>query len=269
MFSLFKKISDNPIELYQNIENGKRAKASFEKLEELADGGNAIASYFLALCYACGQVVNEDRNMFVKYLLKSAEGNYPIALARLGDCYYYGEDLEKDCKKGIEYYKKAITTSKAMNERTAIENGVDDGFISDIHYDLYRCYHDGENGIEKNMDDAFYHLDKAAETNGEALFQLALWYFKGYYIDQDRNKAFEYFRMLADDTVLTHESNYESVEVRNKALSGIGEANYYLGLCFENGYGTNAQINIAKYWYRKSAECGNEKAIKRLEELNN
>lgn len=269
MFSLFKKLSDNPIELYQNIENGKRAKASFEKLEELANGGNAVASFFLALCYACGQVVNEDRNMFVKYLLKSAEGNYPIALARLGDCYYYGEDLEKDCKKGIEYYKKAITTSKAMDERTAIENGVDDGFISDIHYDLYRCYHDGKNGIEKNMDDAFFHLEKAAEFNPEAYFQLALCYLHGEYTERNYQKAFEAFRTLADDTLLTHESNYESVEQRNELLSGFGEANYYLGVCFENGYGTSVQMNTAKYWYRKSAECGNEKAIKRLEELNN
>lgn len=60
MFSFFNKLSDNPMELYQNIENGKRAKASFQKLENLANNGNAIANYALALCYAYGQVVNTD-----------------------------------------------------------------------------------------------------------------------------------------------------------------------------------------------------------------
>lgn len=75
MFNWFKKLSDNPIELYQNIEKGKQEKASFKKLEELTNGGNAIASYFLALCYACGQVVNEYR--------KSAECGNEKAIQRL------------------------------------------------------------------------------------------------------------------------------------------------------------------------------------------
>lgn len=268
MFGFFKKLSDNPMELYQNIENGKQEKASYKKLEELTNGGNAVASYFLALCYACGQVVNEDRRMFVKYLLKSAEGNYPIALARLGDCYYYGEDLEQNYKNGIEYYEKAIAIFDAMNEQNAVKNGVNYGYITDIHYKLYHCYHNGENGIDKNQNKAFYHLEKAAESNPDAYFQLALCYFNGDCTERDYQKAFEAFKTLADLTPSTHESYYDSVEQRNEQLSGFGEANYYVGLCFENGYGTKVQLNTAIYWYRKSAECGNDKAINRLKELN-
>lgn len=239
MFSLFKKLSDNPIELYQNIENGKRAKASFEKLEELANGGNAVASYFLALCYACGQVVNEDRNMFVKYLLKSAEGNYPIALARLGDCYYNGEDLEQNYKKGIEYYEKAIEKSYGMDRE----------FISDLHFDLFHCYYD-DNKIEKDLDKAFYHLKEASEHNLEALFELAQWYFNGNNIEQNYREAFKCYHSLAE---------YDET----------GESAYYLALSHEKGYGTEANIDDAKFWYRKAAVYGYEKAIKRLEELSN
>ena len=268
MFSFFNKLSDNPMELYQNIENGKRAKASFQKLENLANNGNAIANYALALCYAYGQVVNTDKSISVKYLLKSAEDNYPLAWAKLGESYYYGEGLEQNCKKGIEYFEKAIAIFDTMNEQNAVKNGVNYGYISDIHYVLFHCYHNGGNGIEKNLDHAFYHLEKAAEFNPDAYFQLALCYFNGDCTERDFQKAFEAFKTLADLTPSTHERYYDSVEQRNEQLSGFGEANYYVGLCFENGYGTNIQLNTAIYWYRKSAECGNEKAIKRLEELN-
>ena len=254
MFGLFKKLSDNPIELYQNIENGKQEKASIEKLNKLANDGNAEACHYLSLCYLYSNGVEENIDKFLEYLFKAANSNYYHALYSLGNCYYHGELLEKNLGKAVEYYKQALPKAPEVE-------------ISDIHYKLYLCYHEGGFGIEKNMDDAFYHLDKASEFNGEALFQLALWYFNGYYIDQNRDKAFEYFRMLANDTVLTHESNYESVEERNEELCGFGEANYYLALCFENGYGTSVQMDNAKYWYRKSAECGNEKAIKRLDEL--
>ena len=265
MFGLFKKLSDNPMELYQNIENGIRAKASFEKLENLANNGNSIANYALSRCYANGQVINKDRNMSMKYLLKSAEGNYPLALAKLGECYYHGEGVEQNCNKGIEYYEKAIALFDEMNEKNAMENGLNYGYISDIHYELYHWYYNDGKGIEKNIDKAFYHLEKASEFNPDAYFQLALCYFNGDCTERDYQKAFEAFRTLAEFTPLTHENNYDSVEQRNELLSGFGEANYYLGLCFENGYGTSVQLNTAKYWYRKSAECGNEKAIKRLE----
>lgn len=267
MFGLFKKLSDNPIELYQNIENGKQEKASFKKLEELTNDRNAVASYFLALCYACGQVVNEDRNMFVKYLLKSAEGNYPIALARLGDCYYYGEDLEKDCKKGIEYYEKTIAISEAMDKTTATQNGVDEGFISDIHYDLFRSYHSSGDGFEKNMDNAYYHLEKASKCNRRALLELAIWNLNGYYIKQDRDKAIKCFRKLAYDEDAIAIEEYDTEQDIAETWDIIGEANYYLGLCFENGYGTSVDMKNAKYWYGKSADLENEKAIKRLKEL--
>lgn len=108
MFSFFNKLSDNPMELYQNIENGKRAKASFQKLENLANNGNAIANYALALCYAYGQVVNTDKSISVKYLLKSAEDNYPLAWAKLGESYYYGEGWSKIAKKGLNTLKKQL-----------------------------------------------------------------------------------------------------------------------------------------------------------------
>lgn len=270
MFSWFKKLSDSPMELYQNIENKKQEKASFDKLEKLANDGNAIASYALALCYACGQVVKEDRCMFVKYLFKSAEGNYPIALARLGDCYYYGEDLEQNHKKGIEFYEQALSASYAMDNKTAIEGAVDEGFISILHYDLFLHYHKGANGVEKNLDDAFYHLEKAAKCNRKALLELAIWYLNGYYIAQDRDKAIEYFRKLAyDENWIAIDENAVITEQEVSDMWDIiGEANYYLGYCYENGYGTSVDMKNAKYWYRKSAELENEKAIKTLENFN-
>lgn len=55
---------------------------------------------------------------------------------------------------------------------------------------------------------------------------------------------------------------YESAAQKNhdKAL-------YNLGLCYEKGYGTTADINKARECYQKAAELGNEKAKEKLASL--
>ena len=45
-------------------------------------------------------------------------------------------------------------------------------------------------------------------------------------------------------------------------------AQYNVAVCFNDGIGTKKDVIKAKEWYKKSADNGHSKAVKRLEELN-
>ena len=45
------------------------------------------------------------------------------------------------------------------------------------------------------------------------------------------------------------------------------KAQYYLGVCYENGEGVEKDMAKAIEWYRKAAEQKQSDAIKRLQEL--
>ena len=58
--------------------------------------------------------------------------------------------------------------------------------------------------------------------------------------------------------------NYERAVYyyRLAAEAGYADAQYSLGLCYDNGYGVEKDKKLALYWYLKSAENGNVKAMR-------
>ena len=67
---------------------------------------------------------------------------------------------------------------------------------------------------------------------------------------------------------LLERSDYDSyLWARKAADKGLAKAEFAVGYFSENGIGTKPDIGEAKKWYRRSAEQGNKRAIKRLKEL--
>ena len=54
---------------------------------------------------------------------------------------------------------------------------------------------------------------------------------------------------------------------RKAADKGLAKAEFAVGYFSENGIGTKPDLHEAKKWYRRAAEQGNKRAIKRLQEL--
>ena len=89
------------------------------------------------------------------------------------------------------------------------------------------------------------------ETNAETskLLMLGFAYYTG--IDsmpKDYHKAVEYFTKAAE--------------------LGDFEAQYNLGVCYEEGLGVPKDLNKAINWYKPAAEQGDEEAIEALKRLN-
>ena len=76
---------------------------------------------------------------------------------------------------------------------------------------------------------------------------IGLLYMNGQGVAKDAKKAFDYFLRAA-------ELDY-------------GLAQYFVGVCYENGNGVNQNIFGAKRWYKKAANNGDKEAEKALERL--
>ena len=55
---------------------------------------------------------------------------------------------------------------------------------------------------------------------------------------------------------------------RKAAEKGHADAQYHLGLCYDQGIGVPKDKSEAEYWYRKAAKGGNSKAKSKLENIN-
>lgn len=63
--------------------------------------------------------------------------------------------------------------------------------------------------------------------------------------------------------------NVKAVEFFMKAAEGgHAKAQFYLGLCYEKGWGVSQDFQQARYWYQKAAEQGFAEARKNLDNLN-
>ena len=72
-----------------------------------AQRGDAEAQYRLGEKYSCGQGVEEDDKLAVKWYRKAAEQGSAEAQKELGDMYRYGFGVEEDYKEAVKWYRKA------------------------------------------------------------------------------------------------------------------------------------------------------------------
>lgn len=110
------------------------------------------------------------------------------------------------------------------------------------------CYEYGD-GVEQNYEQAFNCYKSLAENgNGTSQFCLGRFYYEGKGVTQDYAKAFEWFLKSASQ-------NDE-------------DAQYYLGLCYDNGEGVKQNHDEAIKWFVKASNNWCLNARRKLKELN-
>ncbi len=99
------------------------------------------------------------------------------------------------------------------------------------------------NEIKKDENEETEKTEEKNNSNEFDMFEMA----NSFYNQKKYKKAFELLKKLAEQ--------------------GDSQAQYNLGAMYENGEGTEENIEQAKYWYKKSADQGNEDAKEALKEL--
>ncbi|GET65661.1 uncharacterized protein OCT59_027343 [Rhizophagus irregularis] len=153
----------------------------------------------------------------------------------LADFYYIGKGTEKNLEKSFHWYQKAA------------ENDHEEAMLN-----LFICYENGE-GTEKDSEKAFYWYKKAAENGDEiAMLNLFIFYKNGEGTEKNLENPFIGVKKQQKMVLNMQCLIYPKLLV---AENGDKEAiNNLVAICYENGEGTEKDLEKAFYLYQKAAE---------------
>lgn len=238
-----------------------KAKEHYEKGLSL---GSYKCGYALGLLYHSGLGVEKDEDLAKEYfvknydiLLSEAEAKDPVSMHILGTYYYYGFSVQRYIFKAMEWFIKASdlgysdsqymlgmiyeTIGHEENEKTKAKHYYELAAKQDHPYALYAL---GINALEdERYRDAIFNLEKAANQQ----YALAAYTLAMYYHEKESNhplKAFEWFMVAA-------KQNHT-------------EAEYYVGLYYQNAKGVPQSIEQAIHWYERAALKHNKNALYHL-----
>ena len=273
---------------------GQDYQKAFDLLNDAESKGESLAGMAKALFYLNGIIVDQDlaeaerrldtalhipevmcmkglvcselgrMDEAVKWFRKSAEGNDQEGLLYIGYSYLNGDgDCPVDTVQAFECFSKSAALGNVEAENM-----------------LGVCYLNGQ-GTEPDEEQALYWFQEAVKHNDpNAQSNLAHAYKEGLLgLKADPEKAFELYKKAAEqdnvdamfEVAEYYNASYltaqKSVEWYQKAAdAGHGEAMFELAQKYENGSNVEKDSAKAKEYYKKAAEVGCERAIKREEE---
>lgn len=204
-----------------------------------AEQGKTFAQRMYGICCFEGYGVTQDRAEAVKWFRKAAEQFIPDseALYMLGVCYRDGLGVEQDRAEAVKWFRKGAGHTDDYNA-----------------YGLGVCCMEGY-GVEQDMKEAVKWFLKAAELDlPYAQCALGICYAHGLGVTEDPAKAEDYFKKAMAGSV-----KYSSKGLPKRAKNGDHEAQYWLGVCYEEGRGVRQDDTMAVAWLQ-AAEQENDRA---------
>ena len=83
-------------------------KEEFEKIKRRAEQGVAKAQFRLAVCYYYGEGVEKDREKAVEWWTKAAKQGHAESQYHLGVCYENGNGVKRDPEEAKKWYEKVV-----------------------------------------------------------------------------------------------------------------------------------------------------------------
>lgn len=235
------------------------AEVTALKYRKAAERGEADAQYRLGDCYAVGRGVEKNDAEAVKWYRKAAEQGDADAQYSLGECY-----AVKDETEALKWYHKAAEQG---------HEGAKGRLVG-----WYKLEEDRAVKSYRKAEVGWYR--KAAEQGCViAQFRLGMCYATGTGVEQNQEKAKEWFDKIKDPFdqfmigncfLAPLDFDFICDEVmamkwyRKAAEQGYADAQYMLGLC----YCVKQDKPEAVKWLQKAAKQGHEKAKKALTEVS-
>ncbi|MCM1047918.1 MAG: SEL1-like repeat protein [Clostridiales bacterium] len=169
--------------------------------------------------YAWGNGVEKDEAKALEWYTKAADSGDTSVMSDVGDMYARGWGFEQDAEKALEWYTKAADSG-------------DESAMCAIG-DMY-AYGDG---VAQDIEKAAEWYTKAADLgDASGLYNLGSMYYWGNGVEQDMEKVIEWYTKAAD--------------------LGNTEAMIMLGVIYRDGDGVAQDIEKAIEWYTKAADSG-------------
>ncbi len=225
--------------IYFEEEQKMNMKEAARWFRKGAEQGKTFAQRMYGICCFEGYGVTQDRAEAVKWFRKAAEQFIPDseALYMLGVCYRDGLGVEQDRAEAAKWFRKGAGHTDDYNA-----------------YGLGVCYMEGY-GVEQDMKEAVKWFLKAAEQDlPYAQCALGICYAHGLGVTEDPAKAGDYFKKA-----MAGSAKYSSKGLPERAENGDHEAQYWLGVCYEEGRGVRQDDTMAVAWLQ-AAEQENDRA---------
>ena len=152
---------------------------------------------------------------------------------RIGKMHCYGLGTEQNYEKAFEWFLKSAQEGNKFAQ-----------------YSLANLYYYG-NGAEKNLKEAFgWYMRSAKQGQPYASYAVAQMYSKGEYVEHDEKTAQEYYNQAL--------SGFLKLEADGQADDNLF---YKIGAMYKNGLGTEADMNKAIDYFKRSAELNNKNGL--------
>jgi TPR repeat protein len=221
-----------------------------------AEGGDLLSQFNVGWAHEFGQGTPVDLEMAAYWYKKAAESGYSYAQNSLGVLYTIGSGVERDDKAAFELYLQAAEQGLAEAQRR-----------------LGEVYEWGW-GVDIDYANALYWYEKAAAQDDlDAQFRLAIMTLEGRGCKPDvaggkrklrqaaqrgsslaQNYMGEVYEYGLHDATMNLEEAFHWY--KKATVQGHAEANYSLGLMFEEGRGTEVNNQEAERCFRAAAEGG-------------
>lgn len=209
------------------------------------------------------------------------------AAYKMGKAYNEGVHRIKDKTRALDWYRRAalkgcIAAQYELGKEkylvkeyhdalTWLQTAVNHGNLPANYYLGVMYYHGW--GVTKDLDRSFAYFSNAGTFSGTYYF-MGMFYYYGYgKLNKNLNKAFWYFRRYEDVNPDKYAEYYLGLCYKNgygtekspqmafqnfekSAKKGIKQSQFELGLCYKNGIGTSCSYRFALEWLLKAANQG-------------
>ena len=198
--------------LHDGIGTSRNLPEAFEYFKKGAALGDVKAVAKVGQCYLYGEGVTKDGKLALEWSEKAANEGNETGIRNVAVCYDFGTGTKKDAKMAIEWYKKLL--DKVENDRFAMYRIAYCTINPDKEYNM--------KADETMMKEAFTYATKAVEGGEEnANYLLGYLYMTGKVVMMDYNKAVAHF---------TKAANFGNSKARDKVKLFVknGSGNYVL-----------------------------------------
>ncbi|HJO93261.1 MAG TPA: SEL1-like repeat protein [Victivallales bacterium] len=278
----------------------KQYGLALEPLKQAANLGNSYAQNMLGIMHYKGFGIKKNYSSAFKLFTSASEKNNAEAQENLGRMYCYGQGTHKDLRKAFKLYSMAVNNGARAEAQYSLAQFYYYGKGTEVNKkEAFKYFKESaENGYSKaqaNLGWLYYlgdgtsidysksikWLKKAAEAGVAAAQNNLGWMYKnGYGVHKpDLYKAIKWFKKAADQGDAKAQVNLAAFYYKKKeftmafqllkkaAEKGNADGQYNLGWMYSNGVGIEKNLSKGKYWYKKAADQGNEKAGKNLQIL--
>ena len=234
-------------------------------LRKSAEQGEPNAQMLVAMMYLEGLGVRRSYMQAARWARLSALHGNIISQLLMGALLEDGAGVRRDLERAAYWYRYAANHPVEIGARQR----------------LGTLYLEGK-GVPQNTEEGLKWLNESAEMgDANACFQLGMIYYDGRLIERDYEKALNWYLAAAEEKSAEKDRDGLEIVFGQAAVPGeaytrtiaqimkrnphvIRDAQFYVGLMYETGRGTEQDMEQSRNWYQKAADAGDEIAKQRL-----